>query len=97
MTSQDAIMEALRERGGQDGALADAVRAYFGRGLQASMGSPSSAQHGAGLRLLNLLSQAPSRTEAPSTLFEDLVELAFERPELRPHLLPLLTHVAPPE
>ena len=90
MKSDSDILSALTERARTNAALRSSLREYFGRTKTAST---SPLGPGAGLRLLNTLSRVPQslRPTEEQQLYGELVALAFERPELRTDLLPLLT------
>lgn len=96
MSEHDDIFAHLTERAKADPALRSELRAYFGRGRMASAGPLGP---GAGLRLLETLSRVPRPPEATDEqqLYAELVALAFEHPELRGDLLPLLTCNRPEE
>ena len=88
MTTRRDIYAALTERAKQSPTLRKALQAYYGRTKTASTSLPDPRQ---GLHLLNELSRTPSRVQMDEReLYADLVQVAFDRPELRTDLLPLL-------
>ena len=81
-------MESHGLRARENRPLRAALRAYFGRSKVASAGFSDPRS---GLHLLNELSRIPSSVEMDEReLYADLVQVAFDRPELRTDLLPLL-------